>query len=137
MMRFLTLLAGAALLASPAYAQSKEDACKQRAAKVIMQEYRDDPHSQPRMAVGDSAHYNRRLQKCFLLVSAVVVPKRDEPNTGFLLWELRDLDEGVAYGVFLSRWSARDKTVFLCHVHGTPCYSENEWTRLANEFTGE
>jgi hypothetical protein len=73
-------------------------------------------------------HYNGRLNKCFYLQSATIIPK--DRNTSRSL-QLFDLHENREVGTYFSF----DKgSVMQCQVGNEFCHTEQEWRALVKPF---
>jgi hypothetical protein len=66
-------------------------------------------------------HYNKRLNKCFVLV------KYSEKQ----LKSLRNINENKIYGSFLSK---EDGKIIICNVLDKKCISEEEWNSLVKSY---
>lgn len=69
-------------------------------------------------------HYNRRLNKCFMLVT----------YSTSQLKSLKSISENKIYGSFLSRQNS--KTV-ICNVLENKCKTEKEWNFLVKPYMEE
>jgi hypothetical protein len=77
-------------------------------------------------------HYNKKLNKCFILVkttSYLKVKKRDV----LLVKELVDINENKFYGSF----SKSGEMIVFCNVSGKECKSEQEWDKLVKPYMEE
>jgi hypothetical protein len=81
-------------------------------------------------------HYNRKLNKCFVLLIGVTIRKNDKENLGTgtdkTLW---DINENKQYGIFFKFSNMSEPTT--CEVLGKFCYSETEWDSLVNPYMEE
>jgi hypothetical protein len=81
-------------------------------------------------------HYNKKLNKCFILVSATHYPgdKKDSLGitTDISLW---DINEKKQYGQFFN--ARKTKFCFECEVAGKHCTSEQEWEALVKPYMEE
>jgi len=92
---------------------------------------RDDKKTE---TMGYTNHYNRKLNKCFILVTTTIVPKfKDE--TVIIFKELLDINEMKTYGeIFAGR---NDNKPFGCKVLEKFCQSEGEWDSLVKPYMEE
>ena len=66
-------------------------------------------------------HYNKRLNKCFVLL------KYSEKQ----LKSLRNINDNTMYGSFLSK---QDGKIIICNVLDKKCNSEEEWNSLVKPY---
>jgi len=79
-------------------------------------------------------HYNRKLNKCFILVTTTILPKfKDE--TVVLFKELLDISEMKAYGEIFAEKNGNKP--FGCKVLERFCHSEGEWDSLVKPYMEE
>jgi hypothetical protein len=90
---------------------------------------------------GFSNHYNRKLNKCFILETMMTLPN------GIEIRSLQDVNENKIYGT-LARISKKDTPhiseivhrsdgVPACIVSGLFCHSEAEWEMLIRQYMEE
>jgi hypothetical protein len=82
-----------------------------------------------------SAHYNPRLQRCFVIASeekSTVYP--DKPAAGTSGKALMDLDANVQVGQVVNPWPAGSGTLKDCSVASQRCASTREWEELAAPY---
>lgn len=79
-------------------------------------------------------HYNKKLNKCFILVIETTLPKdkKDSPSISKLLI---DVNEQKEYGSFFM--FTRNKEIMDCKVLGKPYSSESEWDALVKPYMEE
>jgi hypothetical protein len=84
------------------------------------------------------SYYNRRLNRCFVLLTDQLIPRNVEEmekhgnTTGRELW---DIDENRMYGCYL-KFDKLKKPV-KCEVLGKGCHSEGEWDSLVKKYMQE
>lgn len=78
-------------------------------------------------------HYNKKLNKCFMLLEAVIHPK--DPEKGLIIFgKLVDIAENKIQGVYVS-----SKTRTSCYLSGTDykdC-SDQRWNELLKPYMEE
>lgn len=79
-------------------------------------------------------HYNRKLNKCFILVTSTHYPN-DKKYGIFSLKEVFDINENKSYGTF-SRYS-KNVTGMECKVLEKICQSGEEWDLLVKPYMEE
>ena len=82
-------------------------------------------------------HYNRKLNKCFILVTQTHIPKDKETREKLgvsIEKTLVDINENKLYGHFF-KFSNGGLTV--CKVLGKHCSSDNEWNALVMPYMEE
>jgi hypothetical protein len=70
-------------------------------------------------------HYNKRLNKCFILVN----------NLDYRLKNLKVINDNEIYGSFLAR--QQDGKIVTCDVLEKKCNSEKEWDSLVKPYLEE
>jgi len=83
-----------------------------------------------------NCHYNRKLNKCFmLLISTGSLKEKTKDNLGFYtdkgLW---DINENKQFGQFFSGTKTK---VVQCEVTGKTCHSESEWDSWIKPYMEE
>ena len=68
------------------------------------------------------SHYNKKLNKCFILIEDVKKPSKD----------LYSINESIHYGMFF-----RDRDGVYCNVLDTECASEKEWDSIVKHYMEE
>jgi len=82
-------------------------------------------------------HYNRKLNKCFILVTETVYnPKeiRKELGVSSTYKTLDDINENKPYGFF---WKLSNGALMSCEVLGKNCKSEAQWDALVKPYMEE
>lgn len=81
------------------------------------------------MVASYSNHYNKKLNKCFYLLSSTSSSKNNviEMNS---LW---DIQENKSYAEF----NSDSKGVFFCHVKEYSCNSKKEWDSLIKSYIND
>lgn len=75
-------------------------------------------------------HYNRKLNKCFYLLTSVL---RDAEGRSGAIKYLRDINENKKYGSV----SSANNQLMNCDVLGKRCHSEDEWNSLIAPYMNE
>ena len=137
---FLSLLSTA--LYSSTYAASvKEDyelqeRCGKRAAELFEKYYGDGISSG--MLSNYTCHYNKKLNKCFVLLKSTGYPKKEKGkrdlgySTDKGLW---DINENKQFGQFIILSKAPE--TMYCEVLEKKCRSENEWDAWVKPYMEE
>jgi len=68
------------------------------------------------------SHYNKKLNKCFILIEEVKKPSKD----------LYNINESIHYGMFF-----HDRDGIYCNVLETECKSEKEWDSIVKPYMEE
>ena len=101
--------------------------CKNSAAEFVQDKDKD----LIRTGAGNyTNHYNRKLNKCFVAVEAVI---ELTGRTSKTLWDINDNKE---YGWFISSLIDPDKAAD-CSIFGKPCKSESEWDLFVKSYMEE
>ena len=82
-----------------------------------------------------SAHYNPRLQRCFVIASeekSTVYPHK--PSAGTTYKSLLDLDAKAQVGRLVKPWPAASGMLSDCSVASHHCDSTQEWEELAAPY---
>ncbi len=81
-------------------------------------------------------HYNRKLNKCFILITATHYPGKKKDSLGITTdMSLWDINERKQYGQFFN--AVTTKSCFQCEVSGKHCNSEQEWDDLVKPYMEE
>jgi hypothetical protein len=85
-------------------------------------------------------HYNRKLNKCFFLLSMRIVPHNID-NRKKILKQLWDISEHHKYGTFRAsiestKFQKKYKTT-ECNVAEKTCHFEDEWDALVKPYMEE
>ena len=112
-----------------------QERCGKRAEEVFRKEYENRNIGESWMS-NYTNHYNRKLNKCFILVTSNFFPDkkfREEYGiqTDKTLW---DINEYKYYGEFVK---FSKSGVSYCEVLGKRCSSENEWDSLVKPYMEE
>ena len=104
MKRFILALFFTLIIVSPVNAQSTlalQEKCAEGAKKIFREEYGDGISKSELMYGGFTTHYNKKFDKCFILLKLFYLSK-DKDHTGFYTISLIDVFEGKDYGSFSS-----------------------------------
>ena len=85
-----------------------------------------------------TCHYNKKLKKCFVLLTAITYPQDIEDKKSFGILtdkELWDINENKQYGEYSKFSKIRISTA--CEFLGKQCNSENEWNALLKPYMEE
>jgi hypothetical protein len=106
--------------------------CNKRAEERFKSEYGDGLvryNSQLHAVTDYTTHYNRKLNKCFVLLSAVFLTDDKKRN---VLKRFVDINENIELGTF-ENLSSLDRKI-TCFVFDKECYSETEWNSLVKSY---
>jgi hypothetical protein len=127
------------LFSSNAYAGPKEDyelqeRCGKRAEERYKQEVGNPVSSDKDSTylINYTNHYNKRLNKCFMLITTNSYPK-DKSRDIITIKTLIDINENKEYGNLVKIKNA----IMTCEVANKQCKSENEWENLVRPFMEE
>jgi len=124
------------------YAQSAKEAyeleerCNKRAIERFKSQYGDGLthyNSELNALTSYTTHYNRKLNKCLVLISASFV--RAEKEKQYVLKRFIDVNENIELGMF-ANLPYRDRKI-TCFVFGEECYSESEWDSAVRPYMKE
>ena len=107
--------------------------CGKRVEELFRKEYGNA--TAPRVIYTN--HYNRKLNKCFILVTETVYnPKeiRKELGVSSTYKTLDDINENKPYGFF---WKLSNGALMSCEVLGKNCKSEAQWDALVKPYMEE
>ncbi len=85
-----------------------------------------------------ATHYNRKLNKCFVLLMGELIPRNTEEmekNGVTTDKELWDINDHMLYGWFFKFYES--KKPVRCGVLGKDCHSESEWDSLVKPYMEE
>ena len=116
-----------------------QDRCGKRVEERFKKEYGNGivSNKDGTMMVNYTNHYNRKLNKCFVLVAGMSIPKDKETkdkqgfSTDKTLW---DINENKQYGGF---FKFSEGGLMQCEVLGKHCNSESEWDALVKPYMEE
>ena len=120
-------------------ASAKEDyelqeKCGKRCEEMFKKEYGRQGFAKDGTLNSYQNHYNKKLNKCFILVSTTVPPQ--DKQTDFLYMKfLSDINENKEYGSFLK--SHKDPRPLTCYVLEKTCVSEMGWNLLIKPYMEE
>ena len=80
-------------------------------------------------------HYNKKLNKCFFLLTYQDLPYKTKKNPSSTVRTLYDINENKEYGEFFQRLGDNHPTE--CKVSGKLCQSEKEWDALISPYMDE
>lgn len=120
---------------------SKEDyelqeRCGKRAEEKFKEAYGKAGFQTDGVLVNYINHYNKKLNKCFVLVTGTNIPTGGNEKLGIgtdkTLW---DINENKPYGSFYK--FSNKSTPSICDVLGRLCKSESEWDLLVKPYMEE
>ena len=113
-----------------------QDKCGQRTSEFFKKEYGNgiDNSKDGIMMSGYQNHYNKKLNKCFILITSKDHPK-DKKMDVLLMKNIYDFNENKEYGSF-SKFR-KDVTPSDCNVLEKTCNSEQEWDSLVKPYMEE
>jgi hypothetical protein len=137
----LILLLLPALLGSSYAASNKEESelqerCGKDAEKFFERTVGNGPDRNDKKTgkTGYANHYNRKLNKCFILVTTMIAPKYKNESV-IIFKELWNIDETKAYGNIVA--AQNDNAPIRCTVLNDVCHSEEEWDSLVKAYMEE
>lgn len=138
------VLVAIALIAIASTARAEPDAradelseqCGKLVARLFQDNWGDGKTTDGGARGRFEGHYNRKLNKCFLLRTVSGVYRNDEQRRNVRLEseQLFDANENKNYGQF---GNYHDNLPLTCWVQGTRCRSKEEWDRLIKPFMEE
>jgi hypothetical protein len=81
-----------------------------------------------------SNHYNKNLNKCFILIISTTLPKgkQEHPSLSKLLYDVNEQKEYASFFMFTD-----SREIMDCTVLGKPCSSQIEWDTLIKPYMEE
>lgn len=120
--------------ASAAYAQDKAayelaERCRRTSAEVFAKDFPKDEVASRNMVASYENHYNRKLNKCFIIERSVTWSKDTASLGPLVIMYLLDVQENKTYGEFLGQMN--------CEVGVKKCSTEEGWKELARPYMEE
>jgi hypothetical protein len=84
---------------------------------------------------GYTNHYNKKMNKCFFLLTTSYFPYKDKKTSNSIFITLFDINEQKEYGSFFKRLN--DNFGFVCKVSDKVCHSQDEWEALVKPYMEE
>jgi hypothetical protein len=84
---------------------------------------------------GYTSHYNKKMNKCFFLLTTSDLPYKDKKKSASTFITLIDINEQKEYGNFFKR--LKDNFGFVCKVADKVCNSQDEWDALIKPYMEE
>ena len=110
-----------------------QERCSKRAEELFRKEFSNETVSNYY-----TNHYNRKLNKCFILVTETSIHRdketREKLGVSSTYKTLLDINENKLYGSF---WKLSKGVLMDCEVLGKHCNSENEWDSLVKPYMEE
>ena len=139
----IIILAGLAPLRESYAATPKEDyelqeRCGKRTDELFKREYGTSGvinTKDGQALVGYRNHYNKKLNKCFFLLTYSDLPYKNKKTAASTQISLYDISENREYGSYFIR--VVDKLPIHCKVLDKLCRSEQEWNSLVNPYMEE
>jgi len=115
-----------------------QERCGKRADELFKREYGNSGITNTKdgqALAGYRNHYNKKLNKCFLLLTYRDIPYKDKKKASSTLMTLYDINENKEYGSYFK--SDNNSIPFDCKVSETVCRSEQEWDSLISPYMEE
>jgi hypothetical protein len=136
---FFLILTSIIILCSPCFAASnKEDyelqeRCGKRSAELFKEHYGNGTsnNEDDQMISVYTNHYNKKLNKCFMLVTTTTFPKK-KGNIPLIMKNIWDINENKEYASFDRNRNL--PTPITCTVLDKICSSENQWDLLVKPY---
>ena len=96
--------------------------CGQQCDEYFKKEYGEGDIKQKKELWVHENHYNKKLNKCFILLDQIVGSKEKE---------LYEINEHKIYGLYDGRSTS------FCHMLEKKCKSQDEWNKLVNPYMEE
>jgi hypothetical protein len=106
-----------------------QERCAKSAADSFKKLYRNEG-----ILTHYSNHYNKKLNKCFILMISTTLPKvkQEHPSLSKLLYDVNEQKEYASFFMFTD-----SKEIINCTVLGRPCSSQSEWDTLIKPYMEE
>ena len=138
----VALIGVAASCSSFAQSKKEEYELQERCGKRAEEQFRRDwgsngvINTKEGQVVGSYRnHYNRKLNKCFVLLTSESLPYKEKTPRVSRQITLYDINESKDYGLFIM--VSGDARPLSCQVAGTRCQSESEWDALVAPYMEE
>src|SRR5438874_10526693 len=107
-----------------------QERCGKRAEQVFTKEFGGGivNTENGQATVGYTNHYNRKMNKCFYLLTYTSLDYKVKAKTWSTMVTLFDINEQREYANFFERSS--DRLGFVCKVGDRKCQSREEWDLL-------
>lgn len=104
-----------------------QERCGKRCDEFFMSRYNIDRSE----VCGHKNHYNKKIKKCFILVSCTLII--DDGGENMELEDIIDVNENKTYASFVQRGN----DISTCKVFGKNCVSKKEWEKLVKPYMEE
>jgi len=114
-----------------------QERCGKRAEEFFKREYGNGISNTKdgQSITGFTNHYNKKLNKCFFLLTTSDLPYKDKNKSSSTFIALYDINEQKEYGSFFKM--QKDNMGFECKVSGKVCNSQDEWEALVKPYMEE
>ncbi len=115
-----------------------QERCGRQADELFKREYKNSGvinTQYGKAVVAYRNHYNKKLNKCFLLITNRDMPRKDtglNTSIGKLLYDVNEHNE---YGSYFKVDS--DSMPLACKASGKDCHSKQEWDSLIKPYMEE
>jgi len=85
-------------------------------------------------------HYNKKLNKCFILVTVTYLSKNEKKSVSYKQVQLYDINENKEYGVLFTQIDPFMPTIYppmQCTFLEKTCRSTEEWNSLQKPYMEE
>jgi hypothetical protein len=115
-----------------------QERCGKRADEIFKREHGSSGVTNTKdgqAMAGYRNHYNKKLNKCFLLLTYRDIPYKNKKDAASTLMTLHDINENKEYGSYFK--SDNNNLPIDCMVSGKVCRSEREWDSLIRPYMEE
>lgn len=116
-----------------------QEHCGKRAAELFNKKYGSSGVIYTKNGQGMAEytnHYNKKLKKCFVLLTYRNIPYKDKSQQSSIMHQLYDINENKRYGDYFKSDGMSVPT--SCTVDGqVMCRSEQEWNALVQPYMEE
>lgn len=111
-----------------------QEKCGKRTEEVFRKEWGDGIHSEKDLSMTASYtnHYNKKLNKCFYLLTSNTLSSKSKNKTSYQFTSLWDINDNKEYGELIN-----DGVRINCHVQEVKCYSTEEWESLIKSYISD
>lgn len=114
-----------------------QERCGKRADEFFKREYGNgiSNNKDGQSISGYTNHYNKKLNKCFFLLTTSDLPYKDKKNSASTFITLFNINEQKEYGNYFKR--LKDNFGFVCKVSDKVCHTQDEWEALIKPYMEE
>jgi hypothetical protein len=115
---------------------NSRDKCGKRCEEYFRKEYGNGSNNtySGQMMSGYQNHYNKKLNKCFIIITNTSIPNDKETDV-LLMKSIYDFNENKSYGDF-DKYNKKNNPEH-CNVLDKKCESESEWDSLVKPYMEE